>query len=181
MKTILNEINLGKIKLREINNNDYIDFYICGTDKLMCETLNWGPLKEKVEAMVLIKDVFNKRIEDGIPKGYAIVIDDHMVGMIDYHSYDILNNSIEIGYFLRSDYWGKGIMNKCLNKVIEQAFYFHDCDKVIIGSDIENKRSLSLILKNKLKYDHEEYVNYKNKMHLIKYYSIYKYEFGGLK
>ena len=43
MKTDLPYVDLGKIKLREIEEDDYLDLYECGKSELMCKTLNWGP------------------------------------------------------------------------------------------------------------------------------------------
>ena len=179
MKTELKEIKLGKIILREIEENDYLALYECGKNKLMCETLNWGPFNSLIEAKYVINEIYLKRPIWGLPIGYGVIYDDKLIGVCDYHSYDDSNNSIEIGYFLNPDYWNMGIMTKVVKKAIEVAFDYLECDKVIIGSDIYNERSLKLINKLNLKYEYELINNYKDKDHLCKYYSIYKYEYKG--
>jgi len=177
MKTVLPDIDMGKIKLREINESDLFDLYECGKSKKMCETLNWGPFERLFDAKFVLKEIYLKRPIDGIPKGYAIIVSNKMVGMIDYHTYNEKDNSAEIGYFLNPDYWNQGIMTKALKKVIDIGFNYLDLNKIIIGSDTTNERSLNLIQKAGLKYETSIVNEYKDKSHLCLYYSIYKYEY----
>lgn len=179
MKTVLPEVNLGKIKLREIEESDYIDLYECGKSELMCKTLNWGPFSRLFEAKFVMTEIYLKRPDEGIPKGYAIIINNKMVGLIEYHNYNLNDNSCEIGYFLNVDYWNKGIMTKSLLKAIDIGFNYLDLNKIIIGSDTENEKSINLIKRVGLKYENSFVNNYKDKNHLCVYYSIYKYEFKG--
>ncbi|MBQ7641025.1 MAG: GNAT family N-acetyltransferase [Acholeplasmatales bacterium] len=179
MKTTLPTINLGKIKLREIEESDYLDLYECGKSSLMCETLNWGPFERLFDAKFVMKEIYLKRPLDGIPKGYAIIYQDKMIGMVDYHTYNKNDNSIEIGYFLNPDYWGMGIMTKALKETIKIGFNHLDVDKIRIGSETTNVRSIKLIERLKLKYEETTVSEYKDKNHLCLYYSIYKYEYKG--
>ena len=179
MKTTLPSINLGKIKLREIDESDYFDLYECGKSEKMCETLNWGPFERLFDAKFVIKEIYLKRPLDGIPKGYAIIVDDKMVGMVDYHTYNKDLNSAEIGYFLNPLYWGLGIMSKTVAKAIDIGFNYLLLDKIIIGSETTNERSLNLIKRLGLKYEMSSVNEYKDKSHLCLYYSIYKYEYKG--
>lgn len=179
MKTTLPNIKLGKINLREINISDYLDLYECGKSELMCKTLNWGPFTRPFEAKYVINVIYLKRPENGLPIGYGIILDDKLIGMVDYHSYDDIHNSIEIGYFLNDNYWRKGIMTKCVKEAIKVAFNHLDVDKVIIGSATENERSVNLINRLGLKYEYELINEYKDENHLCIYFSIYKNEFKG--
>ena len=180
MKTDLPYVDLGKIKLREIEEDDYLDLYECGKSELMCKTLNWGPFTRLLEAKYVMKEIYLKRPEEGIPKGYAIICDNKMVGMIEYHNYNKNDNSCEIGYFLNVNYWNKGIMIKSLLKAISIGFNHLDLDKIIIGSETSNLRSINLITKAGLKYENTVLSNYKDENHLCLYYSIYRYEFKGV-
>ena len=179
MKTILPNIKLGKINLREIESNDYLDLFECGKSSLMCETLNWGPFYRLFEAKYVINEIYLKRPENGLPVGYGIILDDKLIGVVDYHSYDDIHNSIELGYFLNDNYWHKGIMTKAVKEAIKVAFNHLEVDKVIIGSANDNERSLNLIKRLGLKYEYELVNEYKEKNHLCLYYSIYKNEFKG--
>ena len=178
MKTVLPVINLGKIQLREILESDYIDFYECGKSSKMCETLNWGPFQRLFDAKFVINAIYLKRPLDGLPVGYSIIYKNQMIGMVEYHSYNEGNNSIEIGYFLNENFWGMGI-TKALKAAINVGFNDLDLDKIIIGSETSNIRSLKLIERLGLKYEYSLVNEYKDAKHICLYYSIYKYEFKG--
>ncbi len=179
MKTDLPKVKISNITLREITIDDYLDLYECGKNPKMCQTLNWGPFNRLFEAKYVIQEIYLKRPLDGIPVGYAIIYDDKMIGMVDYHTYNKKDNSAEIGYFLNYDYWGLGIMTKSLKKAIEIGFSHLELDKIIIGTETTNERSLELIKRLNLKYEYSQINEYKDKSHLCVYYSIYKYEFKG--
>lgn len=144
MVTELKPKRLGNVYLREIEESDYKDYYEIGSSSLVTEYLNWGPFHNPSEALYTIREIFFKRPLDGLPKGYAITIDNKMIGMIDFHSENLKYNSIEIGYFLSKDYWGLGIMHRCLNYMTELAFSL-GFSKVRVGSFINNLRSIHLI------------------------------------
>lgn len=179
MKTDLPNIKIGKINLREINKDDYLDLYECGKSDVMCKTLNWGPFYRLFDAKYVIEQIYLKRPEFGLPIGYGIILDNKLIGVVDYHSYDDIHNSIEIGYFLNPSYWNKGIMTKAVKAAINIAFNHLEVDKVIIGSANDNERSLKLINRLGLKYEYDLLNEYKDENHLCLYFSIFKNEFKG--
>lgn len=177
MITYLKPKRLGNIFLREIEERDYLDFYSIGSDSEVCKYLNWGPFIKPYEALYTIKEIFNQRpIEDMLPKGYAILMDNHMIGMIDFHSENQKQNSIEIGYFLSRKYWGLGIMHRALTYMVDLAFGL-GFDKVYLGSIVDNLRSIHLIESLGFKYEYESVgEDSSNLLHIVKYYSKYKNE-----
>ncbi|MBQ9900102.1 MAG: GNAT family N-acetyltransferase [Acholeplasmatales bacterium] len=179
MKTNLPTVKVKNLILREINSDDYLDLFECGKSSLMCETLNWGPFYRLFEAKYVINEIYLKRPENGLPIGYGIILADTLIGVVDYHSYDDIHNSIEIGYFLNPSYWNKGIMTKAVKEAIKIAFNHLEVDKVIIGGASDNIKSLNLIKRLGLKYEYEMINEYKDENHLCYYYSIYKNEFKG--
>ena len=102
MKTDLPKVKISNITLREITIDDYLDLYECGKNPKMCQTLNWGPFNRLFEAKYVIQEIYLKRPLDGIPVGYAIIYDDKMIGMVDYHTY---NKKV----------WACGTTNKAAN------------------------------------------------------------------
>ena len=177
MITYLKPKRLGNIFLREIEEADYLDFYSIGSDSEVCKYLNWGPFIKPYEALYTIKEIFNQRPkEDMLPKGYAILMDNHMIGMIDFHSENQKQNSIEIGYFLSRKYWGLGIMHRALTYMVDLAFGL-GFDKVYLGSIVDNFRSIHLIESLGFKYEYESVgEDSSNLLHIVKYYSKYKNE-----
>lgn len=180
MDTKLPIIKIGKIKLREILRSDFVSLFRIGSNPNLCKYLNWGPYKKVNEALYVIDEIYLKRPDDGLPIGYAIEIDNLMRGVIEYHSYDKLSNSIEIGYFLEESYQGMGIMYKSLKEAIKVAFNDLLVDKIIISSLIDNLKSIKLIEKLDFKYEKEEMIEVvENIYKLGRYYSLYKNDFKG--
>lgn len=180
MNMSLPTIKLGNLILREIIPDDYYDYYLIGKDIETVKHLNWGPFTNPNEALWVITNIFYKRPEMGLPIGYAIVMNGKMIGAIDYHTYNQMYNSIEIGYVLNKDYWGKGIMPRCLKAVIDVGFNYLGYSKIEVGHTVSNDQSRRVILKCGLKYEYSKMVQMKNEEYELGYfYSIYRHEYKG--
>lgn len=177
MITELKDKRLGNIYLREILDSDYLDYFQIGKDEETVKYVNWGPFKKPCEALYAIQEIFNKRpIVDDLPKGYAIILDNHMIGMIDYHSENQKQNSIEIGYFLKREYWGRGIMKKCVSYMVKLAFSL-GFSKVVLGSIKDNLRSIRLIESLGFHYEYQVVDDIGDgNLYLVKYYAKYEFE-----
>lgn len=179
MKNYLPVVKIGRIILREICEYDYLDYYEIGRDLETVKYLNWGPFNNPSEALWIIKEIFYKRPLDGIPKGYAIVLDGKMIGVIDFHTYYARENTCEIGYILNREYWNLGIMKRCLKKVTEIGFRFLELDKIIVGHTSYNMASKKVILACGYKYEFQKIANIKGIDDIAYYYAYYRYEFEG--
>ncbi|MBQ9124535.1 MAG: GNAT family N-acetyltransferase [Acholeplasmatales bacterium] len=179
MKINLPNIKLGSINLREINEADYMDYYLIGKDAITTKYLNWGPFKRPDEALWTIRNIFNQRPLDGLPIGYAICIRNEMIGIIDFHTLDKRTNTAEVGYILKREYWGQGIMKKCLRAIIDVGFRYLFYDKIVAGHTVNNIASKNVILACGFKYEYEKMVQMKNGYDLGLYYAYYKYEYFG--
>lgn len=182
MKVELPKISLGKYYMRSIDRSDYLDYFYIGCDTETVKYLSWGPFKTLQESLWVMDNIFLKRVEDGIPIGYAIVEkkSDKMIGVIDFHTYYPDINTGEIGYILAREYWGNGIMTQALRAIIDVGFQELDLDKIIIGHVKENEGSKHVILKNKFKYEFTNYGKFTDrsgKKHDVLMYSMYKFEY----
>ena len=177
MKTTLPDIRLGKILLHEIEPSDYLELYDIGRDEIMCSTLNWGPYLSPKEALYTITEIFYKRPEAGLPVGYGIYLKGRLIGMLDFHTYYRASNACELGYFLKRDYWGLGIMQRCLRASIGVGFKYLELDKLICGHTSSNIRSKNTILSVGFKYESQKMVEGRNGMEIGYYYSIYKEDY----
>lgn len=179
MKTSLPRVRIGNITLREITRFDYLDYFEIGKDSITVRDLNWGPFIKPNEALWALDEIILKRPYSGLPVGYAIVIDNKMVGIIDYHTYYEPINTVEVGYILHRDYWNKGIMSKCLKEIVKIGFNYLEVDKIIVGHLSTNEASKHVILNSGFKYESQKITEYKDKEGIALYYSLYKYEFEG--
>lgn len=95
----------------------------------------------------------------------TILVNGKAVGVIDLHNIDHKNKQAEIGYWISEDFQGRGIITKCVKKIVSIAFTELNIHKLIILTEKENKKSLFVaeragfvqegILKNHRTYNNE--------------------------
>ncbi|MCR8853623.1 GNAT family N-acetyltransferase [Lysinibacillus fusiformis] len=68
-----------------------------------------------------------------------------VIGTCGYLNYEKEHNRIEIGYDLKPDYWGHGIMQETLGKIIHFAFTSMEINKIEAKVEPENKASIRLL------------------------------------
>ncbi|MFA1738167.1 GNAT family N-acetyltransferase [Lysinibacillus fusiformis] len=68
-----------------------------------------------------------------------------VIGACGYLNYEKEHNRIEIGYDLKPDYWGQGIMQETLGKIIHFAFTSMEINKIEAKVEPENKASIRLL------------------------------------
>jgi len=68
-----------------------------------------------------------------------------VIGTCGYLNYEKEHNRIEIGYDLKPEYWGKGIMQEALSKIIHFAFTSMKINKIEAKIEPENKSSIKLL------------------------------------
>ncbi|MFJ7919125.1 GNAT family N-acetyltransferase [Lysinibacillus fusiformis] len=70
-----------------------------------------------------------------------------VIGTCGYLNYEKEHNRIEIGYDLNPAFWGQGIMQETLDKIIHFAFTSMDINKIEAKVEPENKASIRLLEK----------------------------------
>lgn len=77
---------------------------------------------------------------------FAIDIDGKVVGGIGVHpQHDIYSKNAEIGYWLAEPHWGKGIVSRALNEIVEFAVATYDINRVfarLYGTNIKSQKVL---------------------------------------
>jgi [ribosomal protein S5]-alanine N-acetyltransferase len=80
---------------------------------------------------------------------FAIDVDGRAVGDIGLTLQgDLLRRSVEIGYWLGEDYWGRGIMTEAVRAVTEYAFQNFDINRIFAGILEYNIASARVLEKN---------------------------------
>lgn len=82
------------------------------------------------------------------PHHLAIVVDNQVVGGIGLEAKpDIWRYSVEMGYWLAPDYWGRGIMSRAVRAVVDYAFASFDLNRVWAGAFDWNPASIRVLEK----------------------------------
>ncbi len=82
-----------------------------------------------------------RRYADSLSMTCAMIYQEDIAGNISLNSIDHKLKKVEIGYWLRQDLQGNGIVTQSVNKLIEIAFDELDMSKVQISCAVGNKRS----------------------------------------
>lgn len=169
--------------LREIQMKDYKDMFEYGSNKEVTKYLNWGPFVLPVEAKKSIKTIFMPRPKKGLPIGYAIVDlkKDKMIGTIDFHTKNDIDQSVEIGYALHDEYWNRGIMTHALTYLIDLGFHHFHYKKMRIRHMVDNLASEKIIKKTPFKFTEETIYQLKKindrRLVILKNYELTKEEY----
>lgn len=169
-----------KFILRPIKEDDYLDYYSIGASFSNTEFLTWGPFWNLSEAKMMI-DMFYLSNRD-VP---AFAIEDRrsgiMIGIIEFHTYNSMQNSAEVGFILHEDFQHQGIMRQALGYLIEFGFNTLGLTKIIIAHVDLNIASKKLIEYYGFHYEYTSFGGFVRKdngeLRDIIYYSLYKYEY----
>ena len=88
---------------------------------------------------------FVKRNLEGFAKNefpsFFIFLNNELVGGIGFNNVDNFNKNVEIGYWLRNTFQGKGIVTKCCQKLIAFGFNEMNFNRIVIRCATENLKS----------------------------------------
>jgi ribosomal-protein-alanine N-acetyltransferase len=106
-----------------------------------------------------------------------------MIGAIGLHDLNRHNNRAEISYDLSPDYWGKGIMTKTTNKVLEYAFTGLNINRIQASTVKENTPSIKLLKRCKFRKDGtlRKYRYHNGQYYDIEMYAILEEDFFSKK
>ncbi len=106
--------------------------------------LIWATKDYSIEdAHTFIESSRKEFAETDLP-GLFIFYNDKLVGGIGCVRHDLLNKSVEIGYWLDKDHTGKGIIIKSCKVLIDYIFSDLKFKRVIIRCETENEKSQAI-------------------------------------
>ena len=87
------------------------------------------------------------------PKKFAIVIEGRVRGGIGFNERPGKNytHSLELGYWLAEDWWGRGIMSEAVRVVLDYAFQQLGVDRIFASAFEYNLASMRILEKNGFK------------------------------
>ena len=143
-----------RLALRQLNIEDANELSLLRSDERVNEFIDRSPSTNIEEAKKFIEKI-NNGIAANESVYWAIALKDgpSLIGTICFWNISIKDDIAEIGYELKPEFQGKGIMQEAISKVI--AFGFDEIKfKVITALPKEgNKKSIQLLLKNNFQLD----------------------------
>lgn len=102
----------------------------------------------------------------------GIYLEDTLIGFLN--DVEIVNGTIELGYVIHPDHWGKGCMTEGLKLAINDLFRL-GYQEVICGAFSYNAASIRVMEKAGMtRINKVEDIEYRGQVHLCVYYSIQK-------
>ncbi|WP_455203465.1 GNAT family N-acetyltransferase [Kaarinaea lacus] len=146
------------------------------------EWLPWVDLTKDVTVVTKFIASTLEQFSDGFGFQAGIFLAEQLIGVTGYKPIDATNCVGEIGYWLAQDHQGRGIMTKCVSKVIAGGFKEYGLNKIVISSAMENHRSRAVA--QRLGFSEEgiqrqrEWLNGRFVDHMV--YTLLKDEYGNI-
>lgn len=102
---------------------------------------------DKTNSVKDVEENVLKRIEQFKNKesaSFIIYYENNPMGSVGFISLDTASKQGEIGYWINSNFEGKGIMTECVKASIEYGFKELDLNKIVITCNSENSKSASI-------------------------------------
>ena len=141
------ELNLGDIILREITEDDALDYFNYMSKKEMTGFLTKDNIPENFERAKEEVQYWGGLFPSKRSIYWAIAFkhDNKMIGTAGFNLISFSNSRADISYDLDPDYWGKGIMLKSIKGILEFADQALRLVRVQATVITTNDRSIKLL------------------------------------
>lgn len=124
-------IDTPRLTLRKMRMSDAPDVYRYAKDPEVARHVLWEAHQSVWETRAYIRYLL-WQYRSGLPGSWAIELKEtgKVVGTIGYMSYNADNATVEVGYSLAREQWGKGLMTEALTAVIAETFRALDMHRI---------------------------------------------------
>jgi ribosomal-protein-serine acetyltransferase len=113
-------------------------------DRNRAHLRSWLPWVDGVTGVAVIREflaVVLARIEEGAALEFLIEHDGELAGLSGFRTIDRANRAADIGYWLREDFGGRGIMTSCCRALVRHGFESLDLNRISLHAAVDNARS----------------------------------------
>ncbi len=116
-------IETERLILRRVTMRDAMDIHRYARDKEVARHVLWEAHASLLETRSYVRYLLYQ-YRNGEPGSWGIVLREtgRVVGTIGYMSYSADNATVEVGYSLAREQWGKELMTEALTAVIDETF-----------------------------------------------------------
>lgn len=136
------QLRSTRLLLREMTPSDAADMFDYARSPLVTRYLSWFPHHDISGTKAFLATV-KKQYRRGQLFDWAIVelASGKMIGTCGFVSFNLKQNSAEIGYALHPAYWGNGIMPEAVNTVLRFGFSQLGLHRIEAKYMVENAQS----------------------------------------
>ena len=112
-----------RLTLRKVRMSDAADIYRYAKAPEVARHVLWEPHRSILESRGYIRFLMYQ-YRNGMPGSWGIELKEtgRIIGTIGYMSYTADNATVEVGYSIAREHWGKGLMTEALAAVIDETF-----------------------------------------------------------
>jgi ribosomal-protein-alanine N-acetyltransferase len=138
-----------RLLLRQITFDDAEDIHVIRSNEAVMEFIN-RPLPKSIDdTKELVQRVYKSfETSDGILWGITLKGDPTVVGTMAFWRIEKEHHRAEIGYLLRPDFQGKGIMQEALTVALKYAFDTMKLHSIEANVNPQNAASIKLLERN---------------------------------
>lgn len=146
--SIFPELTTARLVLRQLVPEYAIKLHQLRSDKEINQYIDRPASKNIHDALAHIGKI-NNLIANKQSMYWVVTLasDNNLIGTICFWNFDVLNDTIEIGYELMTEHQGKGIMAEAVNKVIDYGFNTINAKAITAFPSANNLKSVALLKK----------------------------------
>jgi len=147
--TVINVVETERLILRELGEDDFEDIYEFKSDPQVVKYLTWGPNSREQTLHSLRKQISFQNEENRQIYVLAVEIKStkKVIGNALFMVRDQDCKTVEIGYFINSNYWKQGYGIEIVNGLLFLGFNIFDAHRIYAVCDVENAGSVKLLSK----------------------------------
>jgi ribosomal-protein-alanine N-acetyltransferase len=167
-------LETGRLLLRKFTENDIDSLMAIYGDDEVNTYLPWFPVKSREEARAFFEENYAKAYREEKGYRYAICLkpEDHPIGYVHMS----MDDSYDLGYGLRKEFWHRGIVTEACKAVIDQIRR-DGIPYITATHDIRNARSGQVMKRLGMRYQYSYEEQWKPKDYLVTF-RLYQLNFS---
>ncbi|MDO8901945.1 MAG: GNAT family protein [Phenylobacterium sp.] len=129
-----------RLILRDFRLEDTEAVHAYAADPEVTQFMPWGPNSPEETAAFMARALEQQATWPRLDLGLAIELksEAQVVGSIALHLRDIPNATVEMGYVLRRDLWGLGLVTEAGRAMIDMGFGVLGLHRIVASCDVRN-------------------------------------------
>ena len=144
---ISNSLSNERLRLREVNKEDWKGVHKYASQKIVCQYQPWGPNTEEDSKGFVQQVLLDAAKETRTRFAFAIMLDGDMIGVGELNITDFTNKVGVISYIVHPDFWGRGIATEVANLLIRFGFVDFNLHRIYATCDPRNIGSSRVLQK----------------------------------
>ena len=135
----------GECRLRALEESDAPELYalIDRNRAHLAPWMSWAA-KQDVDATVAFIDRARSQFDENDGLQAAVIVADHIIGVVGFHAINWTHRSTSIGYWLDEQHEGRGTITSCVNALVDHALSDWKLNRIEIRVAPENTRSRAI-------------------------------------